>query len=116
MLALADGVTIQIGNNTWFIGVNFILYLAIAALVGLLAESIVGWRLPFGIVGAIIAALVGIWLMTQVVVINGIGDVVIWDVPIFRALIGATIFVAFWHLIIFGFSRGRYRNRRVTAV
>ena len=37
-----------------------IIYLVVAAVIGLVAEFIVGWRLPFGFIGAIIAALVGI--------------------------------------------------------
>ena len=78
MLALADGVTITVGHNVWSIGLNFILYLIIAAVVGVIAEYIVGWRLPLGIIGAIIAGIVGAWLMTQVITINGIGDIPFW--------------------------------------
>jgi hypothetical protein len=44
-LILADGVTIKLGDNVWTFG--------------FVAESLVGRRLPFGFVGAIIAALVG---------------------------------------------------------
>src|SRR6266568_4348677 len=102
LLILADGVTIKLGNNVWTFGLNFILYLVIAAIVGLIAEYIVGWRLPLGIIGAIVAALVGIWLMTQVIVITGIGDIYVFGVPIIRALIGAIILVAVWHLITYG--------------
>jgi len=89
---LADGITIKIGNDIWTFGFNIIIYVVIAAIVGLIAEAIVGWRLPFGIIGAIIAALVGIWLMTQVIIISGVGDIYLGTnpaVPIFRALIGA---------------------------
>ena len=107
---LADGVTIRIGNNVWTFGLSFIIYLVIAAIVGLIAETIVGWRLPFGIVGAVIAALVGIWLMTQVIVISGIGDVNLFGVPLFRALIGSIILVALWHALTYGFTRRRYRT------
>ncbi|MBA2682368.1 MAG: GlsB/YeaQ/YmgE family stress response membrane protein [Ktedonobacteraceae bacterium] len=89
---------------------NFILYLVIAAIVGLVAEYIVGWRIPFGIVGAILLAIVGIWLMTQVIVITGIPDIYLWGVPIIRALIGAIILVALWHLVTYGFRRRRYRT------
>ena len=115
MFALADGITITLGGHAWSFGLNFILYLIIAAVVGLLAEAITGWRVPFGFIGAIIAALIGIWLMTQVIVINGISvngqnDIYLWGVPIIRALIGAIIFVALWHLITFGFGRRRYRE------
>jgi hypothetical protein len=56
---LADGVTIKLGNNVWTFGTNFLLYLVVAAVLGLVAEALVGRRLPFGFVGAIIAALVG---------------------------------------------------------
>jgi uncharacterized membrane protein YeaQ/YmgE (transglycosylase-associated protein family) len=111
-LILADGITIHIGNSSWTIGLNFIVYLLVAAIVGLLAESIVGWRLPFGIVGAIIVALVGIWLMTQVIVITGLGDIYIAGVPIIRALIGGIILVAIWHALTYRAWRGRRRYSR----
>lgn len=111
MLTFADGVTVQIGQNVWSIGLNFILYLIIAAIVGVIAEYIVGWKLPLGIIGAIIAGMVGAWLMTQVISIQGIGDFYLWGVPVFRALIGAILLIAVWHLITGGFSRRRrYRT------
>ncbi|EFH86731.1 hypothetical protein [Ktedonobacter racemifer] len=114
LFVLADGITIRLGDNVWSFGWNIILYLVIAAIVGLVAEYIVGWRLPLGIVGAIIAALVGIWLMTQVIVITGIGDFVLFGVPLFRALLGAIILVALWHLLTYGLTRRRrYRRAEV---
>jgi uncharacterized membrane protein YeaQ/YmgE (transglycosylase-associated protein family) len=114
LFVLADGITIRLGDNVWSFGWNVILYLVIAAIVGLVAEYIVGWRLPLGIVGAIIAALVGIWLMTQVIVISGIGDFVLFGVPLFRALLGAIILVALWHLLTYGLTRRRrYRRAEV---
>ena len=112
MLVLADGITLQIGDHVWSFGVNFLLYLLIAAIVGAIAEVIVGSHVPFGIIGATIAGVIGIWLMTQVIVITGISvngqtDLYIWNVPIIRTLIGAVIFVALWHLITLGFRRTR---------
>jgi uncharacterized membrane protein YeaQ/YmgE (transglycosylase-associated protein family) len=109
---LADGITIQLGDNVWTFGINFIIYLIVAAIVGLIAESIVGRRLPFGFVGAIIAALVGAWLLTKVIIINGIGDINVYGVPIFRALVGAIILVAIWQLLASGLGRGRNSYRR----
>jgi uncharacterized membrane protein YeaQ/YmgE (transglycosylase-associated protein family) len=112
-LILADGVTIKIGDNVWNFGLNFIVYLIIAAIIGLLAEFIVGWRLPLGFVGAIIAALIGIWLMTNVIIITGLPDIKINTSPpvyLVRALIGAIIFVAIWHLITYPLYRSRRRN------
>src|SRR5579863_7719290 len=100
MLALstvfADGVTIKIAAN-----------------VGLVAEFIVGWRLPLGIIGAIIAGIVGAWLLTNVIIINGISDIYIQGVPIIRALIGALILVAVWHLLTYGLWHRRSRYRRI---
>ena len=109
-LILADGVTIKLGDNVWTFGTNFIIYLIVAAIVGLVAEFIVGWRLPLGFIGAIIAALVGVWLLTKVIIIAGIGDINVYGVPIFRALVGAIILVAIWHLLTSNLWRGR--NRR----
>jgi uncharacterized membrane protein YeaQ/YmgE (transglycosylase-associated protein family) len=109
LLILADVITIRIGDNVWTIGPDLIVYLIVAAIVGFVAESIVGWRLPFGIVGAIIAALIGIWLMTHVFIITGIGDISIAGIPIIRALIGAIILVGLWYLLTY---RTWYRRRR----
>ena len=106
---LASGITIKIGDSAFTIGTGFIIYLIVAAIVGIIAEFIVGWKLPFGIIGAIIAALIGVWLLTNVIIISGIGDIYIQGVPIIRALIGAIILVAIWHLITY---RAWHRRRR----
>jgi uncharacterized membrane protein YeaQ/YmgE (transglycosylase-associated protein family) len=108
---LADGVTIQLGSNIWTFSANFLIYLIVAAVIGFVAESIVGRRLPFGFVGAIIAALVGAWLLTKVIIINGISDINVYGVPIIRALIGAIILVAIWQLLTSGLGRGRNYRR-----
>lgn len=107
----ADGITVHIGDHAWSFGTNIIVYLIVAAIVGLVAEFIVGWRLPFGFIGAIIAAIVGIWLMTQVIIINGLGDINVGGVPLIRALIGALILVALWHALTYrSWSSRRRRN------
>src|SRR5690242_13370826 len=106
---LADGVTLKLGDQVWSFGLNFIVYLIVAAIVGFVAESLVGWHLPLGIVGAIVAALVGAWLLTRVLVINGIGDVYVYGVPLLRALVGAIILVGIWHLVTYRTWRGRQR-------
>src|SRR2546421_10712240 len=91
---------------------SLIVYLVVAAIVGLVAEFIVGWRLPFGFIGAIIAALVGIWLLTNVVQLNINGDPVVYGVPIIKALLGAIILVALWHFLTYGSWRRRRRYYR----
>mgnify|MGYP001328663405 CR=1 FL=1 len=111
-MILADGVTIHIGDNVWTFGTNFIVYLIIAAIVGIIAEFIVGWRLPLGIVGAIILGVIGIWLMTQVIQISGFSDFYIDGVPLIRALIGAVILVAIWHALTYRAWSRRGRGYR----
>ena len=114
---LADSITIRFGNNAWTFSSNFIVYLIVGAVVGLVAEFLVGWRLPFGIFGAIVAGLIGVWLMTQVIVLTGVGDITVAGVPILRALIGAIILVALWHMLTYRtwrprrrYYQGRYRE------
>ena len=109
-MILADGITIKLGDHVWSFGLNLIVYLIVAAIVGFVAEAILGWRAPLGFIGAIIAALVGIWLMTQVIVISGLGDYYIPTtppVPIIRSLIGAIILIAIWHFVFGGAFRRR---------
>jgi uncharacterized membrane protein YeaQ/YmgE (transglycosylase-associated protein family) len=112
MLVLADGITLKIGDHVWSFGINLLLYILVAAIIGAIAEAIIGSHVPFGMIGAVIAGMIGIWLMTQVIIITGVSvngqtDLFIWGVPIIRALIGAIIFVALWHLITFAFRRPR---------
>jgi uncharacterized membrane protein YeaQ/YmgE (transglycosylase-associated protein family) len=101
LLVLADGITVKLGNNVFTIGVDLILYLIIAAIVGYVAERIVRSSVPFGIVGSIIVALIGIWLMTRVLIINGIPDITVLGVPLIRALIGAILLVLIWRAITY---------------
>ena len=94
--------------------ISLLIYLLIAAVVGLLAEFLVGWRLRFGVLGAIIVGLIGIWLgvwlTTNVIRITNLPT---WQevrgVPIIPALIGSIILVAIWHLVTYPFWRGRRR-------
>jgi|SRR6185312_2939105 len=115
-LSLADLVIVN-GNILavgFTITLSTIIYLAIAAIVGLIAETIVGWKLPFGIIGAIIAALVGIWLLTNVLPVNIPGDFVIagQPIPLIKALLGAILVVAVWHMLTYRSWRHRPRYYR----
>src|SRR6266566_7145747 len=106
MLSTLPAITLA---ATITITTSLIIYLIIAAIVGFVAEFIVGWRLPFGFIGAIIAALVGIWLLTDVIQLNINGDPVVYGVPIIKALLGAIILMALWHLLTY---RAWHRRRR----
>ena len=112
-IIFADTISIKIGNSVLYLGTNLLVYLAVAAMVGLVAEFFIGWRLPFGIIGATIAALIVIWIMTQVIVISGIPDYAIQTTPpiyLVRALIGAALFVFLWHLLTYPLYRRRSRR------
>ena len=109
MLSTLPAIIIAITVN---ITTGLIIYLVVAAIVGLVAEFIIGWRLPFGFIGAIVAALIGIWLLTNVVQLNINGDPVVYGVPIIKALLGAIILVALWHLVTYRAWRPRRRYYR----
>ncbi len=110
-------ITINLGNLHLVLYLSQVMYLLVAAFVGFVAEFIVGWRLPFGILGAIIAALVGIWIVTNVVILIIPGDPVFFGVPLFKALIGATIFAALWYLVTYRIWHRRqpYYQRRAAV-
>ncbi|GAC1427753.1 MAG: hypothetical protein PVS3B3_06470 [Ktedonobacteraceae bacterium] len=118
-LLLATGPLLE-GN---FLGTHFVIttsqviYFMIAAVVGLIAEFLVGWRLPFGILGAFVAALIGIWLFTSVIQVTIPGDFTIagQPIPLLKSLLGAIVVVALWHALTYrGWSRRHryYRGRR----
>jgi uncharacterized membrane protein YeaQ/YmgE (transglycosylase-associated protein family) len=88
-----------------------LLYWLVAAIVGVVAEIIVGWRLPLGFLGAFIAAIVGIWLVTNVLKISINPDLVINGVPIYKSLLGASITVLIWHLLTFRSWKRPRRSR-----
>lgn len=116
---LTDGplLTGNILGLHFVITMSQVIYFVIAAIVGLIAETIVGWRLPFGIVGAFIAALIGIWLLTSVIQVSIPGDFTIagQPIPLIKALLGAILVVALWHALTYrswGRRRRYYRGRR----
>jgi uncharacterized membrane protein YeaQ/YmgE (transglycosylase-associated protein family) len=110
-------ITVNVGTFHLALYQSQITYLLVAALVGFVAEFIVGWRFPFGIIGAIIAGLVGIWIVTSVVTLIIPGDRVIFGIPLFKALIGAILFVALWYLVTYPLwhHRNPYYRRRAPA-
>ncbi len=85
--------------------------IGVAAIVGIIAEFIIGWRLPLGIIGAIIVAFIGAWLLTDVITqVNIPGTMTLFgvpNVPIVKELVGAAVLVILWHLVTFGAWRRR---------
>jgi uncharacterized membrane protein YeaQ/YmgE (transglycosylase-associated protein family) len=109
----------EILGKSFAITQSQIIYWGLAALVGIIAEFLVGWRLPLGIIGAIAASLLGVWLFTDVISIEIAGDITVagQSFPIVKAFIGAVV-VTLWHLLTYPawrrrdrYNRGYRRNR-----
>lgn len=75
---------------------GFLVMLAVAALVGALADALVPGRLPFGWLGAIAAGLLGSWLGS--LLLGRIGPDIA-GIPVISALIGAMILAFAFDLI-----------------
>jgi uncharacterized membrane protein YeaQ/YmgE (transglycosylase-associated protein family) len=117
LLAEVPLITINVGNLHLALYQSQLMYLIVAAIIGFVAEFIVGWRLPFGIIGAIFAALVGIWIVNNLVILIIPGDPVLFGIPLFKALVGAILFTALWYLLTYRLwhRRRAYYQRRVPA-
>ena len=92
---------------------SHLLYVCIAIIVGVVAETIIGWRLPYGILGAVLCAIVGV--VIAVILPVSIGqDMVILDQPIavIKAFAGGALLVTLWHLITYNNWRHRHRYYR----
>ena len=115
---LADGVSLKWGDQPWAFGANVMVYLVLAVMLSGVAESLLGWRMPLGMIGAILSALVGAWILTKVLIITGIGDLLVFGVPLIRALLGAIFLAALWYLLTYRLWRRprpsyrRYDSRR----
>lgn len=84
----------------WSITISVIIVLTIAIIISVIAAILVKDRTRLGVIGAIIAALIGIGIATQIIIVQGIGDLYFFGLPLIRSLIGAIIVVAIWRIII----------------
>jgi len=100
---LSDIIIVTANFSGWHFTLTLtqLIYWFIAAVIGIIAEAIIGWRAPLGVLGAFLAALVGIWLATSVVLITIPGEITFYGVPLLKALIGSIVVVALWHLVTF---------------
>lgn len=92
---------------------SHLLYICIAVIIGIAAETIIGWRLPYGVLGAILCAIVGVIII--VLLPFNIGqDMVILGQPIAvaKAFVGGAVLVTLWHLMTYNNWRHRHRYYR----
>ena len=88
--------------------------IGIAIVISLCVEFIVGWRLNFGILGAFIISLLGIWVFVALLKVTIPNDPQVYNIPIYSALIGGILFVAFWHLLTFRNWKSKVRYHSVS--
>ena len=88
---------------------HLLILLLVGAVVGLIAERLVNRALPYGWTGAIVAGLLGAWLMTDGLHIIIAPQVSVIGIPLISAILGAMI-------VVFAFSVmtgvGRFGHRR----
>ena len=87
---------------------HLLVLLIVGAVVGLVAERLTKTALPYGWIGAIVAGLVGAWLMVDVLKIVIAPSLSIEGIPLISALIGAVIVLLAFSLILGG---GRFGSR-----
>ncbi|HET7077261.1 MAG TPA: hypothetical protein VFM49_07405 [Chloroflexia bacterium] len=90
---------------------QLIVYLLLAAIVGLIAERLVGAG-PWGIVGNIVVGLLGIWVMLNVLHWRLPGDLEIEGVPILTGILGAILVDLLLSLLLRGLGPRRAWRRR----
>ena len=87
--------------------VGLIVYLLVALIAGVIAERLVGASLPGRWIGSILAALIGMWLLINVLGFAVPGDPVIGGVPIITAILGAALVLILWILLARTLRSGR---------
>ncbi len=95
---------------------TLIVWLIIAALVGIVGELIARRRTPFGIVGAIILGFIAIFVVVGVLHWHIIGEPYLNGVPLITSIIAAAIIVLIWSAFAYHraygyYSRYGYRRR-----
>jgi uncharacterized membrane protein YeaQ/YmgE (transglycosylase-associated protein family) len=91
---------------------HLLVLLLVGAVCGIIGERLVGRGLPGGLIGAIVAGLVGAWLMVDVLHLVLAPELSIEGIPLLSAIIGAAILVLLLSLLaggrVFGRSWRRY--------
>lgn len=84
---------------------ELLILLLIGLVVGLIAETIVGTRVPLGFVGAVILGMLGAWIAGHVLHFSISPEYTINGVPLLRSLVGAVILALVWVLAMRGRAR-----------
>jgi uncharacterized membrane protein YeaQ/YmgE (transglycosylase-associated protein family) len=90
---------------------HLLVLLLVGAVAGLIGERLVGRGMPGGLIGAIVAGLVGAWLMVDVLHVVIAPELSLGGIPVLSAILGAAIVVLLFSLVAGGsFARGWRRS------
>src|SRR2546429_1336478 len=81
---------------------HLIVLLLVGAVAGLIGERLVSRGMPGGLLGAIVAGLVGAWLMVDVLHLVIAPELALAGIPILSAILGAAIVVLLFSLVAGG--------------
>ena len=87
---------------------HLLVLLIVGALAGLIGERLVSRGMPGGLLGAIVAGLVGAWLMVDVLHVVLAPELSLGGIPVLSAILGAAVVVLLFSLVAGG---GAFRNR-----
>ena len=90
---------------------HLLVLLIVGALAGLIGERLVSRGMPGGLIGAIVAGLVGAWLMVDVLHVVLAPELSVGGIPVLSAIIGAAIVVLLFSLVAGGSAFGRSWRR-----
>jgi len=86
---------------------HLLVLLLLGAIAGLIGERLVSRGMPGGLIGAIVAGLVGAWLMVDVLKVVIAPELSLGGIPVISAILGAAIVVLLFSLVAGGsFARG----------
>ena len=90
---------------------NLLIWLLIAALVGLVGELLARRRTPFGIVGAMVVGFLAIVLVVGVLHWHIAGEPYLNGIPLITSLLAAAVLVALWSAFAYRHAYGYYSRR-----
>src|SRR5256712_10462000 len=93
---------------------HLLVLLLVGALAGLVGERLVSRGMPGGMIGAIVAGLVGAWLMVDVLHIVLAPELSLGGIPVLSAILGAAIVVLLFSMVAGGNGFGRSWRRHLS--
>ncbi len=81
---------------------HLLVLLLVGAIAGLIGKRLVGRGMPGGLIGAIVAGLVGAWLMVDLLHVVVAPELSLEGIPVLSAILGAAIVVFLFSLVAGG--------------